>query len=79
MQIGRAAALVLTEATHHRPCILIGKDTRASVSYTHLDVYKRQSVLCAASKRPLFSKGAEPGGKGLSKAAKQPGLSAEGG
>lgn len=32
MQIGRAAALVLTEATHHRPCILIGKDTRASSS-----------------------------------------------
>ena len=30
MQIGRAAALVLSEATHHRPKVLIGKDTRIS-------------------------------------------------
>ena len=30
MQIGRAAACVLTEATHHRPLFLIGMDTRVS-------------------------------------------------
>ena len=30
MQIGRAAALVLTKATNHKPQILIGKDTRIS-------------------------------------------------
>ncbi len=30
MQIGRAAALVLTKKTHHKPKILIGKDTRIS-------------------------------------------------
>lgn len=30
MNLGRAAALVLTEETHHRPRILIGKDTRIS-------------------------------------------------
>lgn len=30
MKIGRAAAEVLTEETHHRPYILIGKDTRIS-------------------------------------------------
>lgn len=30
MQIGRAAAMVLTEVTHRRPQILIGKDTRIS-------------------------------------------------
>lgn len=30
MKIGRAAAMVLTEATHHRTQIVIGKDTRIS-------------------------------------------------
>lgn len=30
MNIGRAAAMVLTEETHHRPYIIIGKDTRIS-------------------------------------------------
>lgn len=30
MRIGRAAASVLTERTHHRPKVLIGKDTRIS-------------------------------------------------
>ena len=30
MQIGRAAALVLTEKTKHKPKIIIGKDTRIS-------------------------------------------------
>ena len=30
MKIGRAAAMVLTEATRHRPTIVIGKDTRIS-------------------------------------------------
>lgn len=30
MQIGRAAALVLTKEMHHKPVILIGKDTRIS-------------------------------------------------
>ena len=30
MQIGRAAALVLTKHSSHRPKILIGKDTRIS-------------------------------------------------
>lgn len=30
MRIGRAAAMVLTEETHHRPKIIIGKDTRIS-------------------------------------------------
>lgn len=30
MQIGRAAAMVLTRTTHHKPKILIGKDTRIS-------------------------------------------------
>lgn len=30
MQIGRAAAIVLTKATHHKPKIFIGKDTRLS-------------------------------------------------
>ena len=30
MQIGRAAALVLTQKTKHKPKILIGKDTRIS-------------------------------------------------
>ena len=30
MQIGRAAALVLTKTTNHKPKILIGKDTRIS-------------------------------------------------
>lgn len=30
MNLGRAAALVLTEETHHRPRIIIGKDTRIS-------------------------------------------------
>lgn len=30
MQLGRAAAMVLTEETHHRPQIIIGKDTRIS-------------------------------------------------
>lgn len=30
MDLGRAAAVVLTEETHHRPKIIIGKDTRVS-------------------------------------------------
>ena len=30
MQIGRAAALVLTKTTNHKPVILVGKDTRIS-------------------------------------------------
>ena len=30
MQIGRAAAIVLTKTTHHKPRILVGKDTRIS-------------------------------------------------
>lgn len=30
MNLGRAAAVVLTEETHHRPQIIIGKDTRIS-------------------------------------------------
>ncbi|MCM1381865.1 MAG: phosphoglucosamine mutase, partial [Muribaculaceae bacterium] len=30
MQIGRAAAMVLTKKSHHKPKILIGKDTRIS-------------------------------------------------
>jgi phosphoglucosamine mutase len=30
MNLGRAAAIVLTEETHHRPKIIIGKDTRIS-------------------------------------------------
>lgn len=30
LEIGRAAAVVMTEETHHRPKILIGKDTRIS-------------------------------------------------
>lgn len=30
MQIGRAAAMVLTKKTHHKPTIVIGKDTRIS-------------------------------------------------
>ena len=30
IQIGRAAAMVLAEASHHKPLILIGKDTRVS-------------------------------------------------
>ena len=30
MQIGRAAAVVLTKHTHHKPRILIAKDTRIS-------------------------------------------------
>ncbi len=30
MQIGRASALVLTKTTHHKPRILVGKDTRIS-------------------------------------------------
>jgi phosphoglucosamine mutase len=30
MNLGRAAAMVLTEETHHRPQIIIGKDTRIS-------------------------------------------------
>lgn len=30
MNLGRAAAMVLTEETHHRPKIIIGKDTRIS-------------------------------------------------
>lgn len=30
MKLGRAAAMVLTEETHHRPQIIIGKDTRIS-------------------------------------------------
>jgi len=30
MQIGRAAALVLTNETSKKPCIFIGKDTRIS-------------------------------------------------
>ena len=30
MNLGRAAAIVLTEETHHRPKIVIGKDTRIS-------------------------------------------------
>ena len=29
-RVGQAAAAVLTEATHHRPVVYIGKDTRAS-------------------------------------------------
>lgn len=30
LKLGRAAAMVLTEETHHRPQIIIGKDTRVS-------------------------------------------------
>lgn len=40
MQIGRAAALVLTKTTNHKPVILIGKDTRISSDIL-------ESALCA--------------------------------
>lgn len=40
LEIGRAAAFVLTQATHHKPKILIGKDTRISGDML-------ESALCA--------------------------------
>ena len=44
MQIGRAAAMVLTKETNHKAKIIIGKDTRISgdipVSYTHLRAHE---------------------------------------
>ena len=43
MQIGRAAATVLTKHQSHRAKIVIGKDTRISSDMLE-DVYKRQLI-----------------------------------
>ena len=44
MQIGRAAAMVLTEHTNERPKVLIGMDTRASSQMLDFECLKINSL-----------------------------------
>ena len=47
MQIGRAAALVLTKTTHHKPRILVGKDTRISSDILESALVAGMCSVCA--------------------------------